>query len=390
MTGKRILICCNRTMSLGGIEKALTTFVKAFDTENNDITLVLLDDSGDLFPQLCVDNLGIIYTRNIFNQNPIKEDIKALKIFEIVKGLWYRFRLRTNKGWYEDIMYTYKIFRRKLHIKGHFDTAISFTTDYSDLSMVLDSDADKRIAFVHADASQNPKIARYNDSLLRKFNKIYCVSQSSKDLFLKVHPKCINQMDIFHNIILADEIIKQSQEPDVGMVHNGSAILCTVGRLSPEKGQDMIPETAKLLKDAGHKFCWYLIGEGELLTAIQTKIREYQVEDCIKLLGRKANPYPYMANCDIYVQTSVTEAYCITVGEARVLRKPIVTTPFTSVDEQIINNFNGIITESFSPQSLFIAIDYLLRHSDVQNSFVLNTMTGTSTDMQNLYAYIED
>ena len=46
MTGKRILLCCNRTLGIGGIEKALTTFVKAFDTENNDVTLVLSNSNG--------------------------------------------------------------------------------------------------------------------------------------------------------------------------------------------------------------------------------------------------------------------------------------------------------------------------------------------------------
>lgn len=362
MQGKRILICCNRSLNIGGIEKALTTFIKAFDTKSNDVTLVLLDDKGVLTPQLDTENIHIFYTRSIYGQNPIKEDIKAFNLPEIVRGLWNRFRLHTNKGWYEDIMYTHKIYRRKLQFEGHFDAAISFTTDYSDLAMVLDADTDKRIAFVHADASQNPKIARYNDPLLRKINKIYCVSESSRELFLKVHPKCKDQMDIFHNIILPDEIIKQSKEPDTSMIHDGSTILCTVGRLSPEKGQDMIPEIAKMLKDAGYRFCWYLIGDGALSSVIEEKSREYDVEDCVKLLGRKENPYPYMAGCDIYVQTSLTEALCTTTLEAKILLKPVLTTNVPGMQEQFVNGMNGYIVKEMTAEALYDGIKMLLDH----------------------------
>lgn len=393
MIGKKILICCNRSLNIGGIEKALTTFIKAFDTENNEVTLVLLDDKGVLTPQLETKNINIFYTNGIYGQNPIKDDIKAFNIPEILKGLWNRIRLRTNKGWYECNMYTHKIYRRKLTFSGHFDAAISFTTDYSDLSMVLDADADKSIAFVHADATKSPKIAKYNDSLLRKINKIYCVSESSKDLFLKVHPKCKEQMDIMHNIILREDIIKQSKESDNGMIHDGSAIICTVGRLSPEKGQNMIPEIAEMLKNAGYRFYWYIIGDGVLSSIIEEESRKYCVEDRVKLLGRKNNPYPYILGCDIYVQTSLTEAYCTTTIEAKIPKKPIVTTDAPGMREQFVSGENGLIVDSMTPKALFDGIKKLLDHPEMCRKFVDNLSKENfdkSTELQKLYNFIEN
>jgi glycosyltransferase involved in cell wall biosynthesis len=63
------------------------------------------------------------------------------------------------------------------------------------------------------------------------------------------------------------------------------------------------------------------------------------------LLGAKLNPYPYLKNCTIYVQTSKFEGFGTTVVEARMLNKPIVTTNFDVVCEQIKDGKNGLIVE---------------------------------------------
>ena len=40
----------------------------------------------------------------------------------------------------------------------------------------------------------------------------------------------------------------------------------------------------------------------------------------IILLGNKNNPYPFFKDCDIYVQPSRHEGYCITLAEARIFK----------------------------------------------------------------------
>lgn len=389
MTGKRILLCCNRTLGIGGIEKALTTFVKAFDTENNDVTLVLSNSNGELYSQLPTQNINVFFTGNIDSAELLKDDIKHFRIVEIVKGIYNRIMLRINRNWYARIMYTYRIIQRKLKFQGTFDCAISFTTDYSDLSMVLNANTDKRVAFVHADATQNPYIATLNDELLKKFDKIYCVSESSKELFLKVHPDCVNAMDIFHNIVDADEVRRQGELPAEGMVLDGIFTICTVGRLSPEKGQMLIPNTALLLKKKGYKFRWYLVGDGSLRPQLEQEINKLAVNDCVFLLGAKINPYPYMKNCDVYVQTSFTEAYCITLKEASLFGKFIVSTDFSSVEEQISNGKNGLIANK-TPESLAKKIGEVISNPQRYMAGVAVESNGAKvSEMDILYHYIE-
>lgn len=389
MKDKRILLCCNRALGIGGIEKALTTFVKTFDTKNNSVTLVLSNSSGELFQQLQTEDIQLVYTSDINSAAMLKDDIRHLRIIEIAKGIYNRVMLRLNQNWYARIMYTYRIIQRKLHFQGPFDCAISFTTDYSDLSMALAADTDKRVAFVHADATQNPYIATLNDGLLRQFDKIYCVSESSREQFLQVHPACTSAMDIFHNIVDIDEIHRLGVMPVEDMVLDGTPTLCTVGRLSPEKGQLLIPETASLLRKEGYVFRWYLVGDGSLRPKLEHTIKQLGLDEYVILLGAKSNPYPYMKNCDVYVQTSFTEAYCLTVREARAFDKFIVATDFASVQEQIIEGKNGLIAQK-TAESLAEKISAVLSSRERYSvELAASQNNAAENDMEKLYQYIE-
>lgn len=88
-------------------------------------------------------------------------------------------------------------------------------------------------------------------------------------------------------------------------------------------------------------------------------------------MGIKANPYPYLKLCDIYVQPSRHEGYCITLAEARCLKKSIVTTDFAGAKEQIINNDTGFITE-FDEEQIYIAVKTLIDDQKIRQKFESN------------------
>lgn len=391
MKGKRILICCNRILNIGGIEKALTTFLKAFDTKNNDILLVLHDSKGPLHAELPLENIQVFYTNQICTSEYLKEDIKHFRLIAMLKGIWNRVMIRLDPFWYAKIMYTYRMIKRGLIFDGHFDCAISFTTDYSDLSMALSVDADKRICFVHGDATKNRRAARLNDRLVRKMDKIYCVSEQAKELFLEAHPKCEKTMDVLPNVLLAEDIIKKASEPAEGMLSDGTLTFCTVGRLSEEKGQQLIPQIAQILKNEGRVFRWYLVGDGTLRPELEHQISAHDLQEQVILLGSKSNPYPYMNNCDIYVQPSFSEALCTTTMEAKILCKPIVTTDAPGMREQFTSKENGLIVDAMTAESLADGIRIILEDTEMTNRIISrlqSNRTSDSSPLKKLYDYI--
>ena len=50
-----------------------------------------------------------------------------------------------------------------------------------------------------------------------------------------------------------------------------------------------------------------------------------------------------MAQCDIYLQPSIHEGFCITLAEAKLFGMPILATDFTGAREQLTNSNNGCL-----------------------------------------------
>ena len=86
---------------------------------------------------------------------------------------------------------------------------------------------------------------------------------------------------------------------------------------------------------------WYLIGYGGDEGLIRQKIIESGMSDYVRILGKKANPYPYMKACDIYVQPSRYEGSPVTIQEALALEKTVVATAFPTVKSVIQDGVNG-------------------------------------------------
>ena len=82
---------------------------------------------------------------------------------------------------------------------------------------------------------------------------------------------------------------------------------------------------------------------GSLKESIITEIRKYSVENEVVLEGAKVNPYPYFNETDIYVQTSKHEGFCLTLAEAKVFKKPIVSTKCAGAEEQLLGVENSYI-----------------------------------------------
>ncbi|WP_249308760.1 glycosyltransferase [Lederbergia citrea] len=62
-------------------------------------------------------------------------------------------------------------------------------------------------------------------------------------------------------------------------------------------------------------------------------------------MGIKANPYPFIKNSDIYVQTSRFEGFGLAIAEARMLNIPVVATRFDAVYNQMVEGKNGLVVD---------------------------------------------
>ena len=63
----------------------------------------------------------------------------------------------------------------------------------------------------------------------------------------------------------------------------------------------------------------------------------------MKLLGWCSNPYPIMSSADLYVQSSRIESYGITIREAQILGKVVLSTNTDGAKENILSGEDGYI-----------------------------------------------
>lgn len=349
---KKILFAL-KDMNVGGVEKSLISILNEIDYQKYKVTVLLLKNNGGFLDSIpkCVEVKILEKYKTIeawVNNPPIVEIKKlisrreysnAIKLF--IGYIWYK--LFGNMTLY------YKMAFAKIDsMKEEYDIAIAFTSIISYLTYFVKYKvkAPTKIGWIHFDVNKLNMDKKTTYSLHKDLKKIYIVSKEAYENFVEMFPGLKDKCEVKYNLVSRKYIEEMSKEgiTDPAFDHNYKGIkIVTLGRLSKEKGQDIIPEIAFRLKEQGINYKWYLIGDGYLRILLEEEIAKMDLEENVILLGTKINPYPYLAKADIYVQTSVYEGFCISLAEARALCLPIISTKFTGAEEQLKNQITGSI-----------------------------------------------
>lgn len=109
----------------------------------------------------------------------------------------------------------------------------------------------------------------------------------------------------------------------------------TIGRTSPEKNQEALIEAFRRFVEEGNNAMLYILGDGKLKGQLQQQVRSCGMENRIILPGFVENPYEMMKRCDCFILPSLHEGQPVVILEARVLKKPIIVSDFSSVVDSL-------------------------------------------------------
>ena len=141
-----------------------------------------------------------------------------------------------------------------------------------------------------------------------------------------------------------DEIRKKAEEPIEELFDNDKFNIVSVGRVSYEKGMDLaVKACAKLVKDGYENIRWWIVGDGPAMDEVKSVIKECEMQRYVNLVGMKDNPYPYIKKADVYVQPSRCESFGLTISEALILRKNIISTDTMGARELLTEKSLGRI-----------------------------------------------
>ena len=389
---KIIFMCIN--MNVGGTEKALLTMLNAIDIGKYDVTLLMLEKYGGFLSEIP----SFVKVKYFNEYNKIKPFVKEppqllakrlIKDKKYIKGFNTLFSYIISKI-RKDISYYYGyILKDYKKIDEEYDLAVAYAgpMDFITYFVLNKIKAKKKIQWIHFDVTKiwfNKDFAKRN---YKKFDKIFVVSEEGKEKVLHLIPSLKGRIDIFFNIISSNLIKDMSKkEKSFDDKFDGLRIL-TVGRLSSEKGQDLTITVLKRLIDEGYNVRWYCVGDGADKHNYIKQIKSLNIENDYILLGSKLNPYPYMKDCDIYVQPSRYEGYCITLAEARCFNNPIITTNFTGANEQIRNEKTGLVCD-ISEEGIYRALKRLLDDKELFNKIKNNLdkeIVDSTNEISKLY-----
>lgn len=371
------------SMMRGGIEKSLISLLSVLHEDEIKCDVLLNKKKGAFLKYIpeWVRIKSIQYDDTLLLENRIGRTgvlkylfmnfhfiqfLRVLNVYRYEKRLGYDEEIINRARRFQD-----GILNENEFLDPTYDMAVAYA-NFEQMILVAEKvKARKKIAFFHSDISDVATNIHAYDEVLSHFDSFYCVSKDLTSALKKEFPEFSDHIYYYPHIFSRKNIEYFASLDEAKWPMKKGLKLLTVARFERDKGVDLIPDIAKELREKGIAFNWLVIGEGSLFNEFVKKVNEYGLESHVTCCGAMDNPYPYFKSCDIYIQPSRNEGYCLTLAEARTFNCPIVSTRFYGSIEQLDNGRLGHLTDC-DVNSLSTAIYELCINDRLRQKYTLD------------------
>lgn len=344
---KRKILFCIRDFAHGGIPKCLQQLLMLIDTSKYEVDLFCGNQDGIYKGQ--ISNCNVISQNWLFwaFMTNYRKQKGWRRLVTIIIKLGRAVLKKTGFDWYE---YHMKQTARKLERKN-YDSYIAYSEGFP-VQLYSHINSSHKICWIHCDYDWVSVLDDVqNENLLySSFQQIIPVSKATGDAFCRKFAKLKNKFLVINNVIDSKTIklhkLLDIDKCDTNYFPKDKFNILSVGRICYQKHFELIPITARKLKDKGLQFHWNIIGSGpdNEVQSVIDEIASLDVSDCISLLGAKSNPYNYILQSNLFVVTSRYESFPTVINEAKIVGTPIVTTDFNAVHEIMDERYGLIVS----------------------------------------------
>jgi glycosyltransferase involved in cell wall biosynthesis len=209
---------------------------------------------------------------------------------------------------------------------------------------------------------RTPLYYRIDRFCLPRYEKVLAVSQ---DLYDQCRDAGVpaDQCLLIENGVDCSEFCRcqttEQAKRSQGLVP-GRFVLGAVGRLSAEKGFDLLIRASDQLLKNGFDLELLIIGEGDERQRLEAMIASLGRADRIRLLGYRADVRGLYEAMDIFALSSLREGLPNVVLEAMAMEVPVVATRVAGVPHLIADGDNGLLAEPCDLAGLTRALAHLL------------------------------
>lgn len=355
---KKRLLFTAHSLNVGGIETALINLVNRINLEKYQVD-ILLEKKEGIFLDKVKEEITVREFKVYNNKNVI-----IRKILNLSKRLIYT---ATDYHTYDfSCCYaTYSLSGSKLSKIASVNNSIYIHSNYEHL---YTKEKDFREFFDNRD--------------IRNFEHIIFVSNQAKDSFLKYYKEEETKCLVLNNFINTKEIEEKKKVKIEEKKPKDKTLFMFIGRLDDTSKK--LGRAIHLIKEIKKAELW-IIGDGKDKDKYQEMVKKEKLENRIKFLGAKKNPFPYMNIADYIILTSDYEGFPVTYLEAITLHKPLITTIDVSDDkldigkdyafiiskdqQEMVNQVKEILKENKKPKKIDVEKLQSTRIDDFEKLF---------------------
>lgn len=395
---KKVLFVIN-ALDGGGAEKSLVSLLNELEQYKDEYSFdLLIPNKKGLFYKQIPDFINEItvskpmkYMANGFKVLISLRELNPYLIFIKLRWVLKQKRLSTVVGGIRE-QELWKLWGKYIpNLDQSYDVAISYMNGYPNYYVIDKVNAKKKYLWIHNEYQKLGYDVSFDKKYYEAADAIITISDLCKKSIIERMPQIEGKVQVLENISSGKLIYNLAKKPtEIESFNKFEGIkILSIGRLVEQKNFKLAVDTAKYLKDyfKNFNFKWFIIGKGPLKENLQDRIKKNALEDYIELIGTTDNPYAYMQQANVLVQTSIFEGKSIVLDEAKILSKFIVATNYPTVYDSIQDGITGVISEQ-TPEKLAEAIFKILTDEVVRANIDKNLKEFRNGNVEELQKYI--
>lgn len=250
--------------------------------------------------------------------------------------------------------------RSQLDLRGSYDCVVSWEESLCNYLVAARMDAGRKIGYIHPDYAEAGFDAPTDRRMLKGLDAIAFVAEPSRISFCRSIPELADRTVTLPNVLGVDTIRALADSSALGVDWEAFTIVTVCRLQNVSKALDRAARVCARMKKAGLRFEWFVIGAGPDRAMLTRLIESLGIENEMRLLGPKKNPYPYMKKADLFVLQSHYEGRPLAVDEAKILGTPVFVTDYASAREQVREGHEGFVVAN-SEAAIFEGLSRIVR-----------------------------
>ena len=361
--GKIKVVHLVEELTIGGLERVLTTIVSNLNKEKYNVSVWCLREGGFFADKLVKEGIEVKILHILSSRNPVS------------------------------ICRLYKLFR-----SHKFD--IIHTHAYSA------GTSGRMSAFL----AGIPVIISHNHSVYDYYNTYYhfvewflslitdriiCVSDIINRFANETQRINSKKLITIHNGIVSEHTVSEKRtsglRKELGIPVDHS-VICTIAHMEEHKGIKYLLESASLLLQSRNDVSFLVVGEGALKEKLKILCADLKIEENVIFAGERGDIPEILSLTDIFVLPSLREGLPLTILEAMACGKPVIATNVGGIPEVVKDGVSGILISPKDPEALHSAMNELLGDREKMKKMGHNgkRVYSESFDSKTMIGKIED